>query len=118
MPDALLSLVLLVPWINKMKLMLISLLIHCSGSRRGSIINPPDGKPALCDHRGSVHNLQLDIMDGLVQVKLPDGNWNKDAVEEEEDNDEIVLVKDQLKDKSKWIPEAAEEGDSNVRVET
>lgn len=103
---------LVVPWINKMKLMLISLLIHCSGSRRGSIINPPDGK------RGSVHNLQLDIMDGLVQVKLPDGSKNPDGIEEEEDNDEIVLAKNPLQDKSKWIAEAAEEGDTTVHVET
>lgn len=65
-----------------------------------------------------MHNLQLDIMDGLVQVKLPGTPWNKDAVDEEEDDDEIVLVKDPLKDKSKWIPEAPEESDSNVRVET
>lgn len=53
-----------------------------------------------------------------MQVKLPGTPWNKDAVDEEEDDDEIVLVKDPLKDKSKWIPEAPEESDSNVRVET
>ncbi|XP_055389887.1 uncharacterized protein LOC129618885 [Condylostylus longicornis] len=36
-----------------------------STSRRGSAI----AGPPLTEHRGSVHNLQLDIMDGIVQAR-------------------------------------------------
>lgn len=39
------------------------------GSRRESIAGTVVGPPAISDHRGSVHNLQLDIMDDIVSAR-------------------------------------------------
>ncbi|XP_014090431.1 uncharacterized protein [Bactrocera oleae] len=55
-----------------------------SGSRRGSIIQGPP----LTDHRGSIHNLQLDIMDGIVQTRKRAGSgvWTAPVLQETENN--------------------------------
>ncbi|XP_018802466.1 PREDICTED: uncharacterized protein LOC108977057 [Bactrocera latifrons] len=54
------------------------------GSRRGSIIQGPP----LTDHRGSIHNLQLDIMDGIVQTRKRAGSgvWTAPVLQETENN--------------------------------
>ncbi|XP_067639839.1 uncharacterized protein [Eurosta solidaginis] len=54
------------------------------GSRRGSIIQGPP----LTDHRGSIHNLQLDIMDGIVQTRKRAGSgvWTAPVLQDTENN--------------------------------
>ncbi|KAM7348500.1 uncharacterized protein ACRADG_007786 isoform 1-T7 [Cochliomyia hominivorax] len=56
-----------------------------SGSRRGSGIQGPP----LTEHRGSIHNLQLDIMDGIVQARKTrsgSGVWQAPILKETESN--------------------------------
>ncbi|XP_070853975.1 uncharacterized protein [Drosophila suzukii] len=59
--------------------------VSFSGSRRGSVI----AGPPLTDHRGSVHNLQLDIMDGIVQqrkTRSGSGVWTAPVLQEADSN--------------------------------
>jgi len=45
--------------------------------------------PPLTDHRGSVHNLQLDIMDGIVQqrkTRSGSGVWTAPVLQEADSN--------------------------------
>uniref|UniRef100_A0A1B0AFD4 Uncharacterized protein n=1 Tax=Glossina pallidipes TaxID=7398 RepID=A0A1B0AFD4_GLOPL len=56
-----------------------------SGSRRGSGFQGPP----LTDPRGSIHNLQLDIMDGIVQTRKTrsgSGVWTAPILKETENN--------------------------------
>ncbi|XP_059223003.1 uncharacterized protein LOC106090369 [Stomoxys calcitrans] len=56
-----------------------------SGSRRGSIVQGPP----LTDHRGSIHNLQLDVMDGIVHARKSrsgSGVWQAPILKETESN--------------------------------
>ncbi|XP_034480841.1 uncharacterized protein LOC117786609 [Drosophila innubila] len=59
--------------------------VSFSGSRRGSVI----AGPPLTDHRGSVHNLQLDIMDGIVhqrKTRSGSGVWTAPVLQEADSN--------------------------------
>ncbi|XP_037929916.1 uncharacterized protein LOC119667864 [Teleopsis dalmanni] len=59
--------------------------INFSGSRRGSGFQGPP----LTDHRGSIHNLQLDIMDGIVQARKTrsgSGVWTAPVLKEADSN--------------------------------
>ncbi|XP_058976912.1 uncharacterized protein LOC109613174 [Musca domestica] len=56
-----------------------------SGSRRGSGIQGPP----LTDHRGSIHNLQLDLMDGILHARKTrsgSGVWQAPILKETESN--------------------------------